>query len=397
MKTLRLCFLSWILLLSACATAPLLPTSGALFHDALFQPLATAIAPADVFAMTPEMQRYADTTLKPAMRQGHAEQALIEALYAEGQLQLEYDASITRTAADAFAARTGNCLSLVIMTGAFANYLGLPVRYQEVLVADSWSRSGGLAMANGHVNLRLSRQSGAPRVYLGERADDDQALTVDFLPSLQAQRYRVRAISQDTIVAMYINNRAAELLAAGQIDAAYWWAREGIRSVPAYLSTYNTLGVIYQQHGNFAEAETVLRQVLALEPENTLAMGNLVGVLKALGRADEAQQLAARLATIEPYPPYHFFDLGIAALKAGDFKAARSLFQREIKRAAYEPEAHFWLAIANAYLGEPRKAEKHLQLAIDNSTTVSARALYSAKLDWLKAQGYQPARHGAHL
>ena len=41
---------------------------------------------------------------------------------------------------------------------------------------------------------------------------------------------RTREIGEDVIVAMYMNNRAVEALARGQIDDAYSWAREAIAS-----------------------------------------------------------------------------------------------------------------------------------------------------------------------
>ena len=59
-------------------------------------------------------------------------------LYKRQKLGLEYDATSTRTASEAYAARAGNCLSLVIMTSAFAKALGLPVYYQRVFVDESW-------------------------------------------------------------------------------------------------------------------------------------------------------------------------------------------------------------------------------------------------------------------
>jgi transglutaminase-like putative cysteine protease len=55
----------------------------------------------------------------------------VQALYQPDQIRLEYDAAVTRNAAQAFEARTGNCLSLVIMTAALARELGLTVRYQS--------------------------------------------------------------------------------------------------------------------------------------------------------------------------------------------------------------------------------------------------------------------------
>ncbi len=58
---------------------------------------------------------------------------------------------------EAFQARTGNCLSLVIMTAAFAKEVGLPVRFQSVYVPETWSRSGNLYFSSGHVNLASAR------------------------------------------------------------------------------------------------------------------------------------------------------------------------------------------------------------------------------------------------
>jgi hypothetical protein len=45
------------------------------------------------------------------------------------------------TAREAFAARTGNCLSLVIMTSAFAKQLGLPVSYRRVVMEEMYTRA----------------------------------------------------------------------------------------------------------------------------------------------------------------------------------------------------------------------------------------------------------------
>ena len=63
---------------------------------------------------------------------------------------------MTRNAAQAFAARSGNCLSLVIMTAAFAKELGLTVAYQKVFVDDTWARTGDIYLSIGHVNVTLA-------------------------------------------------------------------------------------------------------------------------------------------------------------------------------------------------------------------------------------------------
>jgi tetratricopeptide (TPR) repeat protein len=181
------------------------------------------------------------------------------------------DTAATRNAAQAFDTRSGNCLSLVIMTAAFAKELGLQVQYQSAFVDETWSRSNNLYFASGHVNLTLGK-----RLFdAGGRFDTGRLITIDFLSADEARRQRTRAITEATIIAMYMNNRSAEALVQGRLDDAYAWARAAIAQSPTFLSAYNTLGVIYLRHGNLPEAERVLAEVLAREPDNTPALSNL--------------------------------------------------------------------------------------------------------------------------
>ena len=121
------------LLLAACATPPRLHADERFFNDAKFVPPAERVRAEDVFALSPAMKRYLDQEIADKVRGRGRQQGLVDALYSKGELKLEYDSTMTRNAAQAFEARTGNCLSLVIMTAAFAKELGLAVHYQSVL------------------------------------------------------------------------------------------------------------------------------------------------------------------------------------------------------------------------------------------------------------------------
>jgi len=377
----RWCFLSLVILVGGCSVAPVAPAPESLFQDGLFAAPSEPVGTEAIFALSDEMKRYVEVDIANQLRAKGPQRGLLEALYSKGQLKLEYDAQRTRNASEAFASRSGNCLSLLIMTAAFARHLDLPVRYQSVTTDSTWSRSGNLYFSSGHVNLALEHRAADAR----RGVDTDRAWKVDFLPADELRGQRVRVIAEHTIVAMYLNNRAAESLAKGQLDDAYAWAREAVRQSPAFMSAYNTLAVVYSRHGHAALAERLLRHVLQREPENTVALSNLARVLGDMGQAAQAAEVAQRLARIEPEPPFVFFDQGMAALRAGQFANARDLFQREIRRAAYHHEFHFWLAVANLGLGDPTAARKHLIIARDNSTTAQDRALYSAKLERMES------------
>jgi Tfp pilus assembly protein PilF len=373
--------------LFGCAAAPTLPPPERLFQDALFKPPPPDLNAERVFAFSPLMQEYLDQGMRAHLRSKGNRMGLLDALYTKSLLQLEYDSGDTRDAAQAFADRRGNCLSLVIMTAAFAKQLGLPVRYQSVYVDEIWSRNGDLYFVSGHVNLSLGRGVSDARYV----AADNDMMTVDFMPQEPGSRQRSQVIEEHTIVAMFMNNRAAENLQAGQVDAAYWWARAALQADPKLLAAYNTLGVIYRRHGDLALAEPALRHVLAQEPANTQAMSNLILVLKDLGRPAEASQFAQVLAQLQPYPPYKFFDLGVEAMRVGDYQKAKELFSKEVERSAYFHEFHFWLALANYGLGDLVSARRQMSLALENSTTPRDRQLYTSKLDLLRL-GRPPLR-----
>jgi anaerobic selenocysteine-containing dehydrogenase len=101
--------------------------------------------------MSPAMIKYARKELAHTTHLREPRRELIDALYNRGKLQLSYDAGATRSAAEAFDERAGNCLSLVIMTAAFARHMGLPVTFQSVLSDDSYSRIGDLHLVSGQI------------------------------------------------------------------------------------------------------------------------------------------------------------------------------------------------------------------------------------------------------
>jgi tetratricopeptide (TPR) repeat protein len=151
---------------------------------------------------------------------------------------------------------------------------------------------------------------------------------------------------------MYMNNRAAEALAQDRLDDAYAWARAAIRHDPALPMAYNTLDVVYLRHGDLPQAALAFGHVIEREPHNTRALFNLAETLSRQGRSAEAGELLRRLAQLEPEPPFHYFNLGLAAMKRDDFETARALFAKEVARADYNAEFHYWLGLAHFRLGD---------------------------------------------
>ncbi len=373
------------LLLGACAhQAPAPPLPSALLHDQWFAAPSEPPDAAAVLELSDAMRSYLATEVaRRVVRQG-TQRALSSALYERGQLRLEYDTAVTRTAAQAFDARAGNCLSLVIMTMAFAKALNLEVQVQRALVSDTWLLQRDLLLYSGHVNITLGAR-------LVDRVHGvlSQTLTIDFLPPEDVAGLRTQTVGEATVLAMFMANRAAELLTDDRVDDAYWHARESLRLDPSFSAALNTLGVVYLRRGRAVEAEQALRHVLEHEPRHARALSNLALALDAQGRNAEAGATRDALARIEPEAPYRFYALGLAAAQRGDWAAALELFGREAERADAEPEVHHRVALAAAQVGDVDAVRRALARAMAQSSQDSERRRYAAKLARLAA----PAVH----
>jgi len=352
-----------------------------LFDDSAFEAPSRSIDPAEVFAISPAMRRYLEVEIAPQIRRLGPQRGLVDALYNRAQLKLDYDAEVTRNAAEAFDALSGNCLALVVMTAALAKHLHLPVTYQAVLGYETWSRSSGLTLVNGHVNIAVGKRV----VDIVPGLDSETQLRLTFGPLPRGRRVKLEPLAEQTVVAMFMTNRAAESLVGENLADAYAYAREAIRQDPSYPSGFNTLGVIYQRRGLDVLAERAFQASLERQLNNPNALRNLAKLLDAQDRSVESAPLHERLARLERDPPFRHFDLGRTAAIAGDYGAARDHILRELKRDPDYHELHFWLAVALAGLGDAAGAREHLTRAMDNSTTRRERAIYAGKLARLPA------------
>jgi Tfp pilus assembly protein PilF len=370
--------------LAGCATPPPPPPPRDTFlHDELIGPPSVRVSGDAIFVLSDAMKRYLRTEIATQTKLHGIQGGLVEAIYNKAQLRLEYDSSFTRNAAEAFEARAGNCLSLVVMTAAFARELGLQVRFQSAYLQEAWSRSGDLLLRAGHVNVTLGPK-------LQDRANPmSRSMTIDFLPGEQLRTLRTREISEQTVIAMYMNNRAVEALMRGKLDDAYAWTRASLRQSPEFVSAHNTLGIIYARRGHYDHAATAFQHVVKSDPVHTRAIANLAEVYVKQGRNDDAVALYSTLARLEPEPPMHYFNQGMSAMQRGDFSSARDLFAREADRSGYSSDVTFWLGIANYRLGDVEQATRLLNQALSGTSSRGDPDSKSAKLSRLKSRGLQ--------
>jgi tetratricopeptide (TPR) repeat protein len=365
------------MLAMGCVTVRPMPSPNDLFHDELFGAASETVDPDAALMISEEMRAYLDERIGHHV--GDRRKELIKALYNDKELKLEYDATETRTASQAFESRSGNCLALVLMTASFAKSLGMTVHYQLVLGDEEWDRAGHLYLSLGHVNLTLAEVPSIDEVSMSS----NDSMTVDFITPQRGVFQRTRQVEEHTLIAMYLNNRAVETLALGQLDDAYAWARAALLKDPQLEPAYLSLGAIYRAAHHPEQAEATLQRLLEREPDHLVALGNRVLVLRDLGRREEADALTLRLQRLDPHPAFSYFRKGQEALREGRLEEAKELFEKEAFRSFHEFQ--FWLAITYIRMGDMKSAAAHLTRAMELSSTRRDHQLYAAKLERLKA------------
>ncbi len=344
------------LLLGACASAPdPVPPMVAFFRDEAFQP-PTAFrieTHDDVFELDPALQKQLHGLALQGKGTEQRLKILLAHLYTDTGIRLSYASGHSTGAAQTWANKQGDCLSLTILAYAAAKALGITAHMQEVPGPAVVDRRGQIDFVNGHVNLHVPTRSS---VSLGSRVFESGGFIVDFQPHSALRNLGTR-LEEREILARFYNNRASEHLAQGQDDLAYRYFRVAGEADMRYAPIFSNLAVLYGRKGMATEAEAALRYAITLSGNSDVALKGLHQLLQTQGRLDEAEQIAQELRQWQDASPYYWLERGKAALLAGQAARAVDALERAQALANGFADLHYHLALAYARSGQADKAQ----------------------------------------
>jgi tetratricopeptide (TPR) repeat protein len=135
-----------------------------------------------------------------------------------------------------------------------------------------------------------------------------------------------------------ILTKAQILHGAGQIDAAVATLVDADKALPDTVEIKYELAMLYAMQNKMAELERLLRQVIALDPENAHAYNALgYSFVERNIRLPEALMLITRALELRPNDPYIQDSMGWVKYRIGDPLAALTYLQRAYARRP-EPE-----------------------------------------------------------
>ena len=323
----------------------------------------------DLLALTPAMKSFVQTHAPSYLSKRKRAAALAWALYQRGGLNFEYQETETRSAAEAFAENSGNCIAFTHLFVAMAREAGLPAQYQHVDVPDNWNPRQGVLVRNRHVNAVIVDSGGSYTVDLNKR----------FIPRFS----RVQVISDQQAAARHYNNLSVTALLEGDLPLAYAYSKRSIRFDAKQDYLWSNLGLIYKRNRQFEDARWAFERALGVNPREKSAINNLVLTYRELGQFEQAGQLARQHRRLLNKSPYYLYGQALKALAQAEYSTAERLLKRAVRKK--RSEHRFYLALAKTHYeaGEIDQAKRRFKQARDVAPIVLLNSVYQHPFDTL--------------
>lgn len=331
--------------------------------------------PDQVMAVPPALHAMLQAqVIAPGQSQSQRLELLFKFMSADATgLGMRYHDDATLTVGQAFQARQANCLTYTLVFLALAHAAGLDAMPQEIDQTLAWQQRGNLVYRSNHVNAI---------VRIGVRR-----YLVDIGSSFVIARHPAHPISRQRVLAQYYNNRAIQLMGDARLDDALAHADIALALDPTYPTTWSNTGVLRMRGGDMAGAEAAYAKALVLDPAQSSALFNLVGLYHRNGDDRKAMQFRKRLEKVQSSDPFHQFMLAVEFEEQGDGAQAAKHYQRAIRLHGGEHRFYLGLARAHALAGHTARARKALERALSLAKDEDTRTQYRGAMETLQDSG----------
>lgn len=305
----------------------------------------------ELLAVDQAMADYMARHIDPDLGNWDLVARLQELLFSPQFLNVRYDASANLTAAEVFAQRRANCLSLVNLHIAMARHLGLQAQYQTAQIRPQWDRRGELLVLSEHINA------------LGSLGGSSKYI-VDFTPEVQLQQQTAQVISDQQALALYFNNIAVDHLVNERIEQALTWFRYALATDPDLANAWNNMGSTWNTAGDDELAEYSYMKAAWLDKNYPTAVNNLARFYSIRGNEAEAARYRRAVRRYNNRNPYYHYAQGNIAYSEQDFEAAQRHYQRAIRRNRLEPDFYLALGLTYREMGQEEQFQEAADLAV---------------------------------
>ena len=300
--------------------------------------------------LSPEILSMLDAYIGPRDNKEERLHKLQDILYGEEFLNIQYADDTTHTAVEVFAAKQGNCLSVMNLYVAMARYVGLDANFQTVAVQPAWDIRGGLLVLSQHINAT-------------GRFNMRRRYVVDFTPEIGLQKLTASIIDDQEARALYFNNLGVEALIEHDSDQALIYFKNALFLDIDMSIAWNNIGATYNRLGMREFSEYSYQVAFQKDNTNATAINNLTKFYYDSGNVELARKYEQATKQFNNRNPYFHFSRGNLAYNRNNLNAARISYRKAIRLDALEPD--FYTALAQVYseLGDVVRARRTAESA----------------------------------
>ncbi|MFT6032922.1 MAG: tetratricopeptide (TPR) repeat protein [Arenicella sp.] len=280
----------------------------------------------------------------------------------------------TLTTEQSLASKSGNCLSLTVLTTAFAELAGVDVSYQLLDQNPIYTIENNLLVTSDHLRAVLRSeptQVGGYSSVSRVRIDYYQTDGLSYVDNVSSNHQQ----------SLFYSNLAVEKLSSNDIDAAYAYAAEALKVYSHNSSALNTMGILHRKRGDLAKAEEIYLHGAKYFDKGPTFIRNYIALLESQFRQVDLDQLVKSGSIYGGDHPWQWVRAGMKSFDDRDYGKAISFYQHALQLA---PDLHqiFLLAGDASYAnGNLAQSQDYLLQALSLANETSDRRNYKRKLE----------------
>ncbi|MUH71886.1 tetratricopeptide repeat protein [Psychrosphaera haliotis] len=282
----------------------------------------------------------------------------------------------TYSSSDALNSKSGNCMSLALVTTSLAELAGLEIKYQMLSGAPLFYAKGKSVFVSQHIRTKVyavEEPKSEDMMYFGKTH-----LVIDYYKN-QAD-LSGHHISKAEFISMYFSNLAAEHYAKGELLLAYELSANAMSIYPNSPENINTHSLIIKELFSIEEAIKLLTIGYERQLSSLNLMSNLKLFLIRTGQNTKALKVSNNIKSINDPNPYQWLKLGNELYEKKQLTKAMSYFEKAKELAPYLDEVYLAQAKVQFKLGNKKLAKMNLIKAMEAPIKVNEVSLYQAKL-----------------
>lgn len=282
----------------------------------------------------------------------------------------------TLPASAALEQKTGNCISLAVLTAALADAANVPIDFQKVNSEPVFRQKENILLISRHVRSILYDPT-----YVKAKNEiliSRPRTIVDYFPSAGSLAGEI--VHKNAITAMFFRNLAAKSLLDGDIATSLVYAQVAIRTQPDSANNIGLMALLLNKADNPKDAKTLYDFAMDNGFTNISLLDNYKLFLQGQGMNAQADAIDDSYTTANEDNPYAWVLKGREAYRHGNLRKAQALFLKALTIAPYLDDVFVDLAKTYKAKGDEDAARTALNQAISHAWSDEDKALYEAKL-----------------